>query len=511
MYETITAVERIAFPQAVALPLYEKQTALPQAYAKLPGPVRQALQAALGQPDFKPAAGSALRLDTTAEPRVFVLGLGPQEQFHANHLRSACAKLSPMLHQAKIESLAVHAELFTDQAQHAATAIGEGLGLGAFAFDRFKGTAKNNGPTDDGPRKLSFSIHPHTAHPALEQALTVARSVNLARELAATPPNVAHPAYLADECRKLARQVGLKCSVIDAKKAASLNMGGLLAVGGAGSTPPCLICLEWNGPSQVTTRGSQAAPILLVGKAVTFDTGGYSIKPTESMLSMKYDKCGGMAVIGAMHAIATLGLPVRVVGLIPAAENMIGQTAYRPSDILRLTNGVTVEVNNTDAEGRLILSDALAYGCKAYKPQAVIDLATLTGAIVVALGPWCAGLFCNDERLYDRLQSASEVTGERLWRMPLWPEHRKHIKATHGDILNSGGREASACTAAAFLSHFVAKGGDFKKNEKLPWAHIDIAGVSDVNTERDPTGIYPKGPTGYGIRLLVELLENWGS
>lgn len=501
MYQNILVKDRIPQPAAVAVPLYEKTEKLPSCYAKLDAQWGGVLAAALKRSDFTPSAGSVTPLYPVGGPRVYALGLGPRDQFHANHLRAAAARLVPLLQAGQAASLSVELALFDSKAESGGV-VGEGLGLGCFAFSEFKGTA-NSGPKK-GPARLHVTSD---SSEAMEGGLRLAESVNLARDLAATPPNVAHPGYLADYCRKLSRRVGLKCSVIDAQKAKQLGMGGLLAVGGAGSSPPCLIALEWNPPG---LKPRATSPILLVGKAVTFDTGGYSIKlPADSMVSMKYDKCGGMTVIGTMHALASLGVRRRVVGLIPAAENLIGQTAYRPADILKLYNGVTVEVNNTDAEGRLILGDALSYGCETYKPAAVVDLATLTGACVVALGPWCAGAFCNDEPLYDKLLASSQATGERIWRMPLWPEHRRHIRGHHGDILNSGGREAGASTAAAFLSHFVARDGDFKKNAPVPWCHLDIAGVADHNTERDPTGTYVKGPTGFGIRLLVHAISNW--
>jgi leucyl aminopeptidase len=350
-----------------------------------------------------------------------------------------------------------------------------------------------------------------------ERALRIGESVTLARVLAATPPNIANPGYLVAQCRKVAKEVGLRCTVIDARAAAKLHMGGLLAVGGAGSAPPALICLEWH-PTRNSSRKSEGksgggGPIVLVGKAVTFDTGGYSLKPNDAMVGMKYDKCGGAAVLGALHAAARLKLPVHVIGLIPVVENMIGSTSYRPDDILTLGNGVTVEVTNTDAEGRLILADALAYGCKKFQPQAVIDLATLTGGVVVALGNYCAGLFSTTRRLRDRLQAAADFTGERLWDLPLWPEHREMIKGTHADLANSGGRKASPIQGAAFLSYFTGPGGKphpLGAQEDRPgvpaWAHLDIAGVADV--EKD-TALYPVGPTGFGVRLLVRALETW--
>jgi leucyl aminopeptidase len=508
MYRAVSTTRTLSRADAVAVALFDKSPRLPETYEAIDRMCGATLSAAVRRPDFSASAGSVTALHGSRGPRLFVLGLGTSREFHANHLRAAGSRLTPMLYAARASSLRIHLGPLENDRVNAARAVGEGLGLGGFIFSQFKGTAaEKEDQVARGPRELSVAVEGAAALDALNDGLALAESVNIARDLAATPPNVAHPAYLVARCRTLARQAGLEFAVIDARRARALGMGGLLAVGGAGSTPPAVIVLEWN-PPQVRRRASPGAPILLVGKAITFDTGGYSIKPTDSMVSMKYDKSGGMVVVGAMHAMARLGVPRRVVALIPVAENMIGQTAYRPSDILTLCNGVTVEVNNTDAEGRLVLADALAYGCRKYRPSLVIDVATLTGGIVVALGPWCAGLYCNDEQLYQQLIAASEATGERLWRMPLWPEHRKHIKATHADIANAAGREASPCTAAAFLSHFVSRGGPSRRNGHIPWAHLDIAGVSDVSRERDPTGIYPKGPTGFGVRLLVQMLAS---
>jgi leucyl aminopeptidase len=304
----------------------------------------------------------------------------------------------------------------------------------------------------------------------------------------------------------MSRQVGLKCSIIDAKKAKQLKMGGLLAVGKAGSTPPAMIIMEWPGK---TAAQSKKPPIMLVGKAITFDTGGYSLKPPSGMAGMKYDKCGGMAVIGAMQSIAKLKLPRRVIGIVAAAENMVDSGAYRPDDIITFCNGVTCEVTNTDAEGRLVLADALAYGCKTYKPEAVIDLATLTGGVVVALGSICAGMFCGDKKLRTRLFDAGDATGERLWNLPLWDEHRDLMRGHHSDIVNSSvkvSRECHPIQGAAFLSFFAAPNGDATKPGDISWAHLDIAGVADTNKD---SPMIEKGPTGFGVRLLTRAVETW--
>jgi leucyl aminopeptidase len=277
---------------------------------------------------------------------------------------------------------------------------------------------------------------------------------------------------------------------------------------GSALTPPRLIILEWKGSGvrvqgsakkKQTTGPSPPTPLLLVGKAITFDTGGISIKPREGMHKMVYDKCGAMAVLGAMIAIARLKLPIHVVALLAAAENHVSDTAYRPGDILKMYNGVTVEVTNTDAEGRLVLADALAWGIETYKPAAVVDLATLTGGVVVALGHEFAGLISTNDVLSNEITDAARAAGEKVWRLPLGEEVRELMKSDHADIVNSGGRFAHPLQGGEFLRRFVPEDGS------VPWVHLDIAGVAD--SEKD-LPMYAKGATGWGVRTLVEWLKN---
>jgi leucyl aminopeptidase len=236
-----------------------------------------------------------------------------------------------------------------------------------------------------------------------------------------------------------------------------------------------------------------------VGKGITFDSGGISIKPGASMDEMKHDMSGAAAVIGALRAAALLDLPLHLVGLVPAAENLPSGTAYRPGDVVRTMSGKTIEVLNTDAEGRVVLADALHYGRTEYRPAAMVDLATLTGACVIALGPWASGLMANDEKLAERVHAAGESSGERVWRLPLWEEHREHIKSPVADIQNTGGREGGTITAAAFLSHFT---------EGTPWVHLDIAATAWT---KKATPCQPVGATGVGVRLLVEFLRGFAA
>lgn len=495
-----------------AVVLFDRTTRLPIDYVRLDQQANGALSAAMGRAEFSASRGVVTTVyahganDSTKAFRLFVLGLGQADDRVADALRIAGANLLRAAHAAKVGRLRLLLMAGLDGCLDAAMvgrAVSEGMSIANFQFDAFKGTSRDRKPSHGAIKRIALGLEAEPAIRAgLRRGLSVGESVDLARRLAATPPNVANPSYVVSYCRKMAAGVGLSCSVIDVRKAKRLKMGGLLAVGRAGSKPPALICLEHRPPR------AKGRPILLVGKAITFDTGGYSIKPGAGMEGMKYDKCGGMAVIGAMHAVARLKLPVRVVGLVATAENMINEKAYRPGDILTMHNGVTVEVTNTDAEGRLVLGDALAYGCKRFRPAAVIDLATLTGGVVVALGSSCAGAFCNDVKLQDHLLDAAQYTGERLWPLPLWEEHRQQLKGTHGDIVNSAGREAHPIQGAAFLSYFVDP-DNHTTLPKTPWAHLDIAGVSDVKS-RDHL-IYPKGPTGFGVRLLVRAIEMWPS
>jgi leucyl aminopeptidase len=487
---------------------------LPAGYRDLDASIGGALTAALRRRELGTGRGEVTTLyPAQGSARVYLVGLGPSESFTADVLRIAAAKLIRAAGAARAGSLRIlFLPALADAGQHdpdrLGAALGDGLVLGNLEFSEYHGTGKPAPDAGDAALDAKVEVEP-ALHDGAERALQVGASVNLARTLAVRPPNLANPRYLVEYCRKMARQSGLTCTVIDARRAARLKMGGLLAVGAAGSAPPALIRLEWRGGRGAAAQQKSAGPIVLVGKAVTFDTGGYSLKPNDSMVSMKYDKSGGAAVIGALHAVARMKLPLHVVGLIPTVENMIASASYRPDDILTLGNGVTVEVTNTDAEGRLILADALAYGCRELRPQAVIDLATLTGGIVVALGSHGAGLFCDREDLRQRLLAAAEFTGERLWPMPLWDEHREQLKGTHGDIINSGGREGSPCQGAAFLSYFAGQGGKPRKNgsaEDPAWAHLDIAGVSDLAKD---SPLYRAGATGFGVRLLVHLLEGW--
>jgi leucyl aminopeptidase len=430
--------------------------------------------------------------------RVIIVGLGKRESFKPGALRTVAGAIGRRLAVTKDASvqIALHtalADVKKLDKHQAGRCLGEGLGLIAWNFlsTRFRGSATSG----NKPKiNLSVSCGDSAFASGLQAGLGLAASANIARDLSETPPNVATPAYIANLARKIARQTGLKCTVIEGAGLDREKLVGLVNVGKASENKPCLIRLEYSPKG-----GAKGKPVVLVGKTMTYDTGGLSLKVNNGMVGMKRDKDGGCAVLGAMHAVATVVKPKkRVVAYLAAAENSISEQAYRPDDVLTYRNGVTVEITNTDAEGRLVLADALIYACEKDDPACVIDLATLTGGVVVALGSTFAGMFCEDDKLRDRLAGAMERSGERWWRLPMDPEYRDMMKSPIADILNSNpNRKAHPIQGAAFLSYFVKDG--------VPWAHIDIAGVHMHESE---SGCFSKGSNGWGVRLLADFLWN---
>ena len=427
--------------------------------------------------------------------RVYVIGLGPEDKITTETIRQSAAAAAKALAKHKMERAAVVLPASAKiPGPEAAGAIVTGILLAGFDYRENRGTAHKN---DDEPRPaLAVTLVAGSTDRKIQDAVRIAQIVadaqNFARTVANRPANVINPLSLAQVAREMAREAKLKCTILDEKQLAKLKMGGILAVGAASiHTPPRMIVLEHK-----PARSKSKNLLLVVGKAITFDTGGISIKPADKMGKMIYDKCGGIAVLGLMYAAAKLNLPVLLVGILAVAENAISSRAYRPGDILTQYNGVTVEVTNTDAEGRLVLGDALSWGIEKYSPSAVLDLATLTGGVIVALGRNIAGFMSNNNDLAGELTTAADHAGEKLWRLPLYPEHREQMKSDLADIVNSAGREGHPLQGAAFLSYFIPEG------DTLPWAHLDIAGVAD--TEKD-LPYYVKGATGWGVRTLV----NW--
>jgi leucyl aminopeptidase len=367
-------------------------------------------------------------------------------------------------------------------------ALLEGIRLGAYQFNRYK-------QTDNGVHPVT--VHVHSSDPAMlahliDDVTIRTEYVLLAREWAHEPANVINPFSLVERAQLLANETGLKCTVYSEKDLEEMKAGAILAVGKGSQTPSRLIVLEYPGkPSYTETK-----PIILVGKALTFDSGGYSIKDSTNIQGMKYDKCGGVTVLATLAAVARLGFERPVVGIIGAAENMISANAYRPDDIITSMSGKTIEIVSTDAEGRLVLADALTFAQQHYQPGAIIDLATLTGGVVVALGRVRAGIMSNNNELAQSLIASGERTSERLWQLPLDEEYLQSTKGDDADLKNSGGREGHAILGGIFLKQFV--------DDAVPWAHLDIAGVADSPKDLP---YCPKGATGFGVRLLLDYLS----
>ena len=412
------------------------------------------------------------------------VGLGERAKINAHTLRSAAGAAGMFLKKIGRTRAVV---LLEDWAQFAGAAV-EGLILADYRFEDFK-LKKTTALESVRIQVLAEDLA--AAKTAGRRGETIAAAANLARDVANQPGNLLYPETLAARAVKLGRDCKLKVTIFDEKKLRAGKFGGLIAVGQGSERGPRMIVIEHRGGPK------SQAPIALVGKAITFDTGGISIKPAADMENMIFDKCGGMAVLGAMAAIAELKVRRNVVGIIASAENMPGGGAYRPGDIITTYDGKHVEIINTDAEGRVVLADAIAYARLDQKAAAIIDLATLTGACGVALGDNAAGVWHNDEAFGKRVLAAAEKAGERLWPMPLFAEFEDQIKSDVALIKNSGGRLGGACTGAAFLKTFA---------EDTPWAHLDIAYMANRDKDRADLA---RGATGFGVRTLVELVEGW--
>ena len=444
---------------------------------------------AVGQPGKQ--AGDLFLVEKPEDGYQIILSLGSPEKCTPEMIRRSGGSLSRWMLESKI----AHINLDIDSLQKigvegAVAALLEGIRLGSYRFQRYK---QQDEPAQQVRVTLRGGDAPEQTQATLTRVNALTEAVLLARDLAHEPANVINPITLAEHAVEVAGKLGLKVRVLDEKELAQMGAGAILAVGQGSRTPSRLIVMEYPGDG----AAENTRPVVAVGKAITFDAGGYSIKDSTNIVGMKYDKCGGIDVLALMQAAVTLKLKTPLVGIIAAAENMISSEAYRPDDILTTLSGKTVEIVSTDAEGRLVLADALTYAQREYQPRAIIDLATLTGGVVVALGRVRAGMCANDDDLAQRLFQAGEKTFERLWRLPLDEEYAKNMKGDEADLKNSGGREGHPILGGAFLSEFVDK--------SIPWAHLDIAGVAD--TPKD-LPYCAKGATGFGVRLLVEYLEN---
>ncbi len=446
-----------------------------------------ALGRILRKGDFRGKAGETLLLyapDGVAASRILLLGLGRHKDLSPRGFGEALGKAVGQLQQANVGSAAVAVPEGADSYG----LVREGVIAAEAAVYRFDQCKSEPEKPRRPLGRLTFvtgdSRHLKRMRKACEHGLAIANGSRLAKDLGNLPGNVCTPTYLAEQARKLGRgQRRLKVTVLEEKDMQKLGMGALLSVSRGSSQPAKLIVMEYKGGKP------GARPVALVGKGLTFDAGGISIKPAQAMDEMKYDMCGGASVIGTIAACLELQLPINVVGVVPASENLPDGNANKPGDIVTSMSGQTIEVLNTDAEGRLILCDALTY-TERFEPAAVIDIATLTGACIIALGHQASGLMGNDDHLVQQILEAGEAANDRAWQLPLWGDYQKQLDSNFADMANIGGRPAGTITAACFLSRFA---------RKFKWAHLDIAGTAWVSGN-------DKGATGRPVPLLTQFL-----
>jgi leucyl aminopeptidase len=440
--------------------------------------------------DMQGKAGTTLLLHGVpgVTGRVLLVGLGSQAGFREKQYREAVAATTRALNATGAEEASFHlTELAVGRrdaawkVSHAVTVVREG----SYRFTRMK---SRNEAAEPALKRLALAVDRAAAKRAaagLEQGLAIAHGMDLAKDLGNLPPNVCTPAYLADQARELAKRYRMKVTVLERADMERLGMHTLLSVAQGSARPPKFIVLEHRAGAKTKK------PVVIVGKGITFDTGGISLKPAAEMDEMKFDMCGAASVLGTMKAVGEMKLPLNVIGVIPTTENMPGGRATRPGDIVKSLSGQTVEILNTDAEGRLILCDALTY-VERFEPVAVIDIATLTGACVIALGHVATGLFANDDALAREVTGAGETAYDRVWHLPLWDDYQEQLKSNFADFANIGGRPAGAVTAACFLARFT---------KRYPWAHLDIAGTAWKSGRE-------KGATGRPVPLLTQFLVN---
>ena len=420
---------------------------------------------------------------------VLLLGVGDIDEINVDILQDVSANASVTAKTLKCKTYVFNYDALK-VSEHELEAIVRGADLGLYDFNTYKSEKKSFRPA-----LMKITIN-NKLVPSLNKIIKhgeiISNAIMLSRDLSNLPSNDCTPTYIAQRVKKISSGRPIKTTVFTTQKLKQLGFGGLLGVAQGSKQPPCFIIMEYSGGKR------REKPIVFVGKTITFDTGGISIKPSASMDEMKHDKSGGATVIGIVQAVADLKLPVNVVGLIPATENMPGGSAYKPGDILTFYNKKTAEILNTDAEGRVILADALSYA-QTYKPKMIIDFATLTGACIVALGTVASGMIGNDKKIMNLLMKSAEHTGEKVWELPLWDEYKKLIRSDVADIKNIGGRGAGTITAAAFLSHFVGE---------YPWVHLDIAGTAWTQEGTPKKSYIKKGATGVGVLLSIDFLRS---
>ncbi|MGQ0695669.1 MAG: leucyl aminopeptidase [Nitrospiraceae bacterium] len=453
-----------------------------------------ALQDLLQSKEFEGKANEVVLFHTQGKvpaKRLILVGLGRKQDVGLDQIRQAMGNAAKRVRQAKAGSFTVALPSVTPPGASmvdVTQVMAEGAILGNYQFTVYR----SEEPASRDVAGMSVLVPQKSQLRRLAEGIrrgvATAEATVFVRDLCNHPSNVMTPTKIANEAKAIAKETGAGLKILDQKEMEELGMGALLGVAKGSHQPPKFIILQYHGSKKKDDR-----PVVLVGKTITFDTGGISLKPAENMEQMKADMTGGAEVLATMRAAARLKLPLNLISILPAAENMPGGRAMRPGDVVKTLSGKTVEVQNTDAEGRLILSDALAYATR-FKPAALIDIATLTGACVVALGQFAIGMFGTDAKLKEAVRKAGLRAGERVWEMPLWDEYFEQLRSDVADMRNIGGRGGGMITAALFLSKFV---GD------CPWVHLDIASTDWSERER---AYIPKGPTGIGTRLLMQYL-----
>jgi len=422
--------------------------------------------------------------------KILIAGIGKKNKITSDVIRDVSGTITKKIHELGIKEFSIIIpDKTTIKNEILISSIIEGANLSLYNFDLFKKEKKSTKEPD-----LTLLTQNKDAQKIIKIHMIISDAVRFTRDVANLPPNECPPEKLGKIAKKMASQNKMRCTVFSKKEINSRGLGGVTAVGQGSKNEPRFIILEYRNGKK------EQKPILLVGKAVTFDTGGISLKPGEKMDEMKFDKCGGCTVLGIMKAVSELKLPINVVAIIPSVENMPGGEAYRPGDIIKLFSGKTAEILNTDAEGRLILADGLAYGIKHYQPSSVMDFATLTGACIVALGTNVAAIVSNNSKLTSKIKKSSSNTSEEVWELPINDDYMDMVKSKVADIRNIGmGRAAGTITAAAFLANAV---------RNVPWVHFDIAGTAWIQPSTKTKSYNTNGATGFGVRLVIDHLMN---
>ena len=420
--------------------------------------------------------------------KVLIAGLGKKNKITSDVIRDVTGNITKKINGLGIREFSIIVpEKISIRDELVISSIVEGANLSLYNFDLFK-KEKNNSKEPD----LSLLTSKKDAQKVIKTSMVISDAVRFTRDVAHLPPNECPPKKLAEIAKQISNQNKIKCTVFSKNEIKSKGMGGVTAVGQGSKNEPRFIILEYKNGKK------EQKPTLLVGKAVTFDTGGISLKPGEKMDEMKFDKCGGCTVLGVMKAISELKLPINVIAIVPSVENMPSGESFRPGDIIKLFNGKTAEILNTDAEGRLILADGLSYGIKHYSPSSIMDFATLTGACIVALGTNVAAIVSNNSKLSSKIKKSSSNTSEEVWELPINDDYMDMVKSKVADIRNIGmGRAAGTITAAAFLANAVGN---------VPWVHFDIAGTAWIQPSTKNKSYNAHGATGFGVRLVVDHL-----